>query len=108
MENLAITEKMTDNFALLTIVGSINSYTYREFESKIYGHIQNCSVVLDLSRVTSLSSSGLGILMAASDEGEETGRKIYIMNPSEIVKLAIDSTGFSDAFNIIHSISDIR
>ncbi|MGP1577356.1 MAG: STAS domain-containing protein [Treponema sp.] len=108
MENLSITEKMTDNFVLLTIVGSINSYTYREFETKMYGHIKNYSVVADFSRVTSLSSSGLGILMAAFDDGEETGHKIYIMNPSEIVKMAIDSTGFSDVFTIIHSLNDIN
>ncbi|MEL3906843.1 MAG: STAS domain-containing protein [Treponema sp.] len=108
MDNLLITEKMTDSFVLLTISGSINSYTYHEFETKIYGLIKSHTLVLDLSRVTNLSSSGLGILMAASDDGEETGHKIYILNPSDVVKLAIDSTGFTEVFPIIHSLNDVE
>ncbi len=107
MENVTITEKKYETFVLLEIVGSINSYTYKEFETKIYGHIQNTNIVLDLSRVGNLSSSGLGILMAAFDDGEETGHTIYFLNPSDIVKLAIDSTGFPEAFHIIQSLDEI-
>ena len=108
MDNLIITEKLTDSYVLLTVSGSINSYTYHEFEKKIYGHIKDHSIVLDVSRVTNLSSSGLGILMAASEEGEDAGHKIYVFNPSEVVKLAIASTGFSEVFPIIHSLDEVK
>ena len=108
MENLLITEKINDSFALLTVSGSINSYTYHEFERKVYDLIKEHSIVLDLSRVTNLSSSGLGILMAASEDGAELGHTIYIMNPSEVVNLAIASTGFAEAFPIIHSFDEIK
>ena len=108
MDNLTITEKMNDNFVLLTISGSINSYTYHEFETKIYSLIKEHSIVLDMGRVTNLSSSGLGILMAASEDGGETGHKIYILNPSEVVKLAIASTGFSEVFPVIHSFDEVK
>lgn len=108
MENVTITETMHSTFVLLEVVGAINSYTYKEFESKIYGYIKKTNIVLELSRVRNLSSSGLGILMAAFDDGEETGHKIYFLNPSDIVKLAIDSTGFSEAFNIIQSINEVE
>ena len=107
MDNLTITEKVNNNYVLLTVSGSINSYTYHEFESKVYGHIEDHSIVLDASRVTSLSSSGLGTLMAASDDGAETGHKIYLLNPSDVVKLAIESTGFPEVFAIIHSLNEI-
>lgn len=108
MDNLVITEKQADNFVVLTVSGSINSYTYHEFEKKVYGHIKEQSVVLDLSRVTNLSSSGLGILMAASEDGAEFGYKIYILNPSEVVKLAIASTGFSEVFPVINALSEAK
>ena len=101
MDNLAITEKMNDAFVLLTVSGSINSYTYHEFEIKVYNLIKERSIVLDVSRVTNLSSSGLGILMAASEDGAELGHKIYIMN-------AIASTGFSEVFPIIHSLDEVK
>lgn len=108
MDNLVITEKLNDTYVLLTVSGSINSYTYHEFEKKVYGHIKEHSVVLDVSRVTNLSSSGLGILMAASEDGAEQNHKIYILNPSEVVKLAIASTGFSEVFPVIHSLDELK
>ncbi|EPF28013.1 anti-sigma factor antagonist [Treponema medium] len=108
MDNLTITEKTNDAFVLLTVAGSINSYTYHEFETKVYNLIKEHSIVLDVSRVTNLSSSGLGILMAASEDGEELGHKIYILNPSEVVKLAIASTGFSEVFPIIRSLDEVK
>ena len=108
MDNLAITEKVNDTFVLLTVAGSINSYTYHEFEKKVYDLIKEHSIVLDMGRVTNLSSSGLGILMAASEDGADIGHKIYILNPSEVVKLAIASTGFSEVFPVIHSLDEIK
>ena len=108
MDNLTITEKISDSFVLLTVSGSINSYTYHEFEKKVYDLIKEHSIVLDLSRVTNLSSSGLGILMAASEDGAELNHKLYIMNPSEVVKLAIASTGFSEVFPIVHSLDEAK
>lgn len=108
MDNLTITEKPSNGFMLLTLSGAINSYTYHEFESKMYSLIKEHSIVLDTARVTNLSSSGLGILMAALEDGEELGHKIYIFNPSEVVSMAIASTGFSDVFPVIHSLDDVK
>ena len=62
---------------------------------------------LDLSQVSSLSSSGLGVLMAAVSDGEEVGKKLFVMNPSEVVRLAIQSTGFADMFPVITSLTEV-
>ncbi len=108
MQNLSLVEKIHEKYVLLEVMGSINTYTYKEFEAKIDKHIKNNNLVLDLSRVKNISSSGLGILMAAFDEVEESGHTIYFLNPSDIVKLAIDSTGFPEAFNIIQSVNEMQ
>lgn len=107
MENLIITEKKTDSYLLMTVEGTINLYTYSEFEEKIYSSIQDTDIILDLSKITNMSSSGLGVLMSALDDMEETGHGVFILNPSKVVKMAIDSTGFSDMFKIIHSVDEI-
>ncbi len=107
MENVSIVEKNGSNYSLLEVSGTINSYTYTEFQEKVYSLIKVTNLVLDLSRVTNLSSSGLGVLMAALDEGEELGNKLYIMKPSEVVRLAIESTGFSDMFTVIYSLTEV-
>lgn len=107
MENLKIIGTNNANFQLLKVSGAINSYTFSEFESKIFEAIKHSNVVLDLSSVSHLSSSGLGVLMSATEEGETLQHKIYLLTPSNVVKLAIDSTGFSDMFNFIQSIDEV-
>lgn len=107
MEDLKIVGTNNADFQLLKISGAINSYTFTEFETKIFDAIKKSDVVLDLSSVSHLSSSGLGVLMSATEEGEEVSHKIHILKPSNVVKMAIDSTGFSDMFSFINDIEDL-
>ncbi len=107
MEHISITEKSGPNYALLEVSGTINSYTCTEFQGKVYALIKETNLVLDLSRVTNISSSGLGVIMAAWDDGEVNGNKLYIMKPSEIVRLALESTGFSELFTLIYSLTEV-
>lgn len=108
MDHLNITERRGDAHVLLEIIGTVNSYTYTDFQQRVYSLIRETNLVLDMSRVSSLSSSGLGVLMSAVEEGQELGHKVYIMNPSEIVRMAIESTGFPDLFPIIRSVNEVR
>ncbi len=107
MDDLIINQETTDKYLLLKVEGTINSYTYGSFEEKVYSGIKEKNVVMDLAKVTNMSSSGLGVLMSAHDDGEENGHEIFILNPSEVVKMAIDSTGFSDMFKVIHSLDEV-
>ncbi len=107
MDHLNITEKKGDNYILLEIVGTVNSYTYTEFQQKVYSIIKTTNLILDMGRVTNLSSSGLGVLMSAVEDGEEAGTKLYIMSPSDIVRLAIESTGFQHLFPVIRSVGEV-
>ncbi len=107
MESITIVEKSGANYELLEVSGTINSYTYTEFQAKVYSLIQKTNLVLDLSRVTNLSSSGLGVLMSALDDGEQLGHQLYVMKPSEVVRLAIESTGFSEMFTVIYSLTEV-
>ncbi|UTY24918.1 STAS domain-containing protein [Treponema denticola] len=107
MENLIITESKVADCLLLAVEGTVNLYTSGDFEKKVYSAIKDNDVVLDLSKVGTLSSSGIGVLMTAHNESEENGHKMYILNPAKDVKMALDSTGFSDVFRMIHSIDEI-
>jgi anti-anti-sigma factor len=108
MDNLQITEKKMENFVLINIEGSLNSYTYTDFQDKLYALIEQTNVCMDMSKVTNISSAGLGVLMSAMETGEEKGFTLYILNPSDIVKMAIDSTGFGEMFKIINSTDEIK
>jgi anti-anti-sigma factor len=108
MDQLKVTETKKDRYTLLTIEGSLNSYTYSDFQNKLYELIEKTNVVVEMTNVSNLSSAGLGVLMSAIETGEEKGYKLYILKPSEVVKLAIESTGFSDHFNSVQSESEAQ
>jgi anti-sigma B factor antagonist len=57
-----------------------------------------------MDRVTALSSAGIGVIMTAMEDAEATGHGFAIVNPSEIVMLAIDSTGFGDRFPVVKTL----
>lgn len=102
--------QVSDNtkFILIKVKGSVNSYTYDDFQKQLYDAIDKNNVCIDLSEVDSLSSAGLGTIMYAIEKGEEKGYKLYILSPSSVALEAINSTGFKDVFNIVSSISDIK
>ena len=107
MDILSITEKRGENYILLELGGVITSYSFSDFKTKAYSYIQETNLVVDLSNVQTIDSSGLGVLMAVHNDGEESGHKFYLMNPSVDAFNAINSTGFMDTFNVIHSATEV-
>jgi anti-sigma B factor antagonist len=108
VEQIGITEKGGDNYVMLIIKGSVNSYTFTEFQRKVYDLVSKTNLCLDLSEVTNLSSAGLGVLMTAVEDAERSNHKLFILKPSEIVKMALDSTGFPELFTVIRSSHEIQ
>ena len=92
---------------MLEVSGTINSYTFSEFQSKLYTLVTDTNVVVDMSLVTNIDSSGLGVILAAFNDAEESGYRLYIMRPSNEARKAIDSTGFTDTFSLIQSVTEV-
>ena len=92
---------------LLSVAGPINSYTYTDFQEKVYKAIAQSDTAIDMERVTALSSAGIGFIMTAMEDAETTGHGFAIVNPSEIVRLAIDSTGFGDRFPVVKTLKQV-
>ncbi|MCQ2580150.1 MAG: STAS domain-containing protein [Treponemataceae bacterium] len=107
MEQIVIKEKKGANYVLLEVSGVLNSYTYLDFQTKVFAIAKETNLVIDMAEITNLSSSGLGVLLAAYDDAEDAGNKIYIMHPSPIAQKAIESTGFVDCFPIIFSLTEV-
>lgn len=107
MEQLTLTEKNGANYILLELTGSVNSYTTTEFQNKVYDYIQRTNVVLDMTAVDAIDSTGVGIIMAGFNDGLDSGKRLYLLNPSPAVREAIDATGFSDTFYFIHAVTEV-
>lgn len=107
MEQLTITEKIGANYKLFDLDGAINAYTLSEFQQKIYAAILENNVVLDMSKVVALDSSGMGVIMAAFNDGIETNHKLFLMALSNESEKALAVTGFKDTFLIINSVTEV-
>ena len=108
MEQLQLVEKNGSNYVLYDISGNLNSYTLGEFREKIFESIKRINVVIDLSKIDSIDSAGVGTIMAGFNDGEETRHKLFLMNPSPAARVAIEETGFYDVFRFIHSITEVE
>lgn len=108
MEQLTITEKRGANYALYELFGSCNSYTVGDLQNKVFEEIKSSNVVLDLSQVSTIDSTGMGMLFAGFNEGLEYGHKLYLMNMSFAVQNTVKETGFLEAFNVIQSVTEVE
>ena len=107
MDALKVVEKFGANYVLYERVGVVNSYTLDELKGKVYTIVVDSNLVLDLSSVEAIDSAGVGLIMGGFNEAEEFDHRLYIMNPSPVVRQALDDTGFSDTFYFIHSVTEV-
>ncbi|MBQ9495101.1 MAG: STAS domain-containing protein [Treponema sp.] len=107
MDKLTIAEKTGANYTLFELAGSINAYTLAEFQQKVYSAIQSDNVVLDLSHVNEIDNSGMGVIMAAFNDGEDRGHTLYLMAPSTESARAVEATGFTQVLHIINSVTEV-
>jgi anti-anti-sigma factor len=108
MTQLSISEKDEGDRRTLTLSGPVNSYTYTELQEKLSAALGlAATVVVDLEKVTNLSSAGVGVLMAGLDDAEAAGKRLILLRPSEIARLSIEATGFGDRFSIVQSAREL-
>ena len=58
------------------------------------------SVVVDLSEVSFLGSSGLAVLVEAREQAQRDGHELRLVRPSRIVTRALEATGLLGLFEI--------
>jgi len=108
MTQLDIVEREDGDRYILQVAGPVNSYTYTDLQEKMTKAMAIAStVVVDLEKVTNLSSAGIGVLMAALDDAEAEGKKVVLLKPSEIARLALESTGFAERFPVAESLHSL-
>ncbi len=100
-------EKHSSNYVLLELEGSINYYTFSDFKVKLFFFAHDINVVVDLSKVTAIDSSGMSAILGGCIAAENSGNKLYVMQPSREALRAIKATGFMDEIPIIFSVTEV-
>jgi anti-sigma B factor antagonist len=73
-----------DDHALVALAGEIDAGTATEVEDAVSGALANrhTRVMLDLSHVTFIDSSGLGVLVSSHRKAESSGARLVVVHPS--------------------------
>ena len=106
MENLKIVEKDGANYHLYELEGALNAYTLGEFQNTLYDAVQKNNIILDMSKLIELDPAGIGFLMAAFNDSNDAGHKLFFMMMSNEAEKEIASTGFKSQFNLINSVTE--
>ena len=108
IDKLHLAKSNTGTLILCTVEGAICDNNYRELQQRLTQSVYKTTVVMDLSKVSYLTSAGLGSLIALIEYSHEAERNFYIMRPSHIVRILIESSGFPEYFQIIEGLDEIE
>ena len=104
MANPFSIHKSTEHdLSILALEGYLDAHTAPEFEKAVQtefeaGHVQ---LVVECSKLTYISSAGLGVFMSFIDEIREAGGDIKICSLAPKVFQVFDILGFSALFDIV-------
>ena len=85
-------ELLATGVMLIKIRGGIDAHTYEYFEAAIQDLFAkgNYRLILDMSEVRYISSSGTGVLVSALSQARDQNGNIIVLNPSRGVQEVFD------------------
>jgi anti-sigma B factor antagonist len=88
--------------ALLTVRGELDTLTAPELDAALRELVSGSSggLVVDLSGVTFLASSGLAVLIQAAQRAEDSGRRLHLVVASRAVLRPLEVTGSDQLFTL--------
>jgi anti-anti-sigma factor len=103
-----ISEERKADAVVLALSGKLDATTAKTFEDKILGVINSGTrrLVVDLSRLEYVSSSGLRVFLLAAKRLQATDGKIVLCGLQDHVRQVFDLAGFSSILSIYGSRDD--
>ncbi len=104
---ISIDERIED-YSIISVHGEIDLHTAPKFETVMERLAGNGfrAVMVDMSGVSFMDSTGLSTLMRARDHLEERDISFRLVSPSHAVDRIFSVTGFQDYFEIFASRED--
>lgn len=92
-----------DNVLTAAVSGEIDHHSAKTMREKIDAelfYLRPDKLIVDMSRVTFMDSSGLGLIMGRMKSAEEIGCGFALKNPGERIKRLLDLAGADRIFDI--------
>lgn len=97
-------QKETKDIVIITCHGIIDAYSYHRLEQTFNRLIEEriYKFVVDLSRVSYMSSTGATVFIRVNPAIQKSNGYIVLVNPGRIVKDLFDLLGFNHLFMTAH------
>ena len=102
---MKLSNRKTNDFCIIDIDGRIDTTNFNEFEKEVTKSIDACqiNIVLNCSKMSYISSSGLRVFLIAHEKIENLGGKLYLCALQPTIREIFDISGFSKIFKIFES-----
>ncbi|KAB7704812.1 anti-sigma factor antagonist [Bacillus aerolatus] len=100
--NITIDVKEMEQYTKVKIVGEIDAYTAPKLRETIfpYAEKKNTKIVIDLSEVSYMDSTGLGVFVGLFKSLNANEGTLQLTGLSERLRRLFDITGLADIMNI--------
>jgi anti-sigma B factor antagonist len=101
--DLQITVDVESTRTVLHLAGEIDAASSARLRALLGEQVdERLDVVIDLSRVTFIDSSGLGVLVGALRRVQEHGHRLVLRAPTASLQRVLEVTGLASAFPVEH------
>ena len=98
---MSYNEKNTDSSIIIEISGDVDLDKTDEFRNQVFNAFdKEHKVILDMSQVSYIDSSGISVLIESHQKAQELGKDFVILKPSESVTSVIEMAKL-DTFFVI-------
>jgi stage II sporulation protein AA (anti-sigma F factor antagonist) len=109
MLNFDVESRVEDDRAVVTVRGDFDLQVAERVVNEI-AKVEERSptlLVIDLSGLSFLDSSGMGVIAAAQARAVEAGRRIVLVKPPYTVRRAFELSGFDDVIEVVDDLDAI-
>lgn len=108
MDGVRVATREMGTITIASVEGEIDSHNAGHFRTKMVSLLSESTsaMVIDLSGVQTLDSSGLGALLDARSRADEVGARITLVYDDPIVGRAIEIAGLDTIFTTATSVDE--
>lgn len=91
-----IKTKLLNNILYIMLVGELDEYTAgytRDYLDEAFSKFSYSSVVLELSELNFMDSTGIGVLIGRYKKLKNKNKNIFISNPSQTIEKIFNMSG---------------
>lgn len=104
---MELKKQMLGDVTVITLDGSLDSGTAPSVHADLEQLLpENGSAVLDLRKMSYMSSAGLRVLLLVYRKARSTGRRIALAHVPPEVREVMSATGFLDFFTLTESVEE--